>query len=319
MSSLLRSIRSESGFPTTLAALAKEHHDYMLKVRSVTMETADSERFYLKRFFDYFGSPDSPADLFAAICPATITGFLAWYASRYGPGSRRWMQISLRVFLRFACQSGYLQSDLSELSPSVRSYRMGKITRSIPSECIDAVISAIGHDTPADLRDSSIICLLSTYGVRGVQIRRLCLEDIDWTNNRIHFPAVKGGRSVEQHLTAGAGNCLVDYISNGRPSSSCREVFLTLKEPFRPISRPCQLSFIIRKRIKQAGVELPEGVSYGSHSFRHAFATRLYGRVPFKDIVDMLGHRNPSTTLIYGKVDIPTLRKAALPWPGAEQ
>jgi integrase len=319
MSSLSRLITSESGFPATLTVLVKQHHDYMLKVRSVTMETADKEMFYLKRFFDYFGPPDSPADLFAAICPATVTGFLAWYASRYGPGSRRWMQITLRVFLRFASQSGYLESDLSELSPSVRIYRMGKITRSIPPECIDAVISAIGHDTPADLRDSSIICLLSTYGVRGVQIRRLCLEDIDWTNSRINFPAAKGGRPVEQHLTARAGNCLADYISNGRPSSSCREVFLTLKEPFIPISQPCQLSLIIRKRIKQAGVELPEGVSYGSHSFRHAFASRLYGRVPFKDIVDMLGHRNPSTTLIYGKVDIPTLRKAALPWPGGEQ
>jgi site-specific recombinase XerD len=42
----------------------------------------------------------------------------------------------------------------------------------------------------------------------------------------------------------------------------------------------------------------------------------MYGRVPFKDVVDMLGHRDPSTTLVYGKVDLAALRGAALPWPG---
>jgi integrase len=109
---------------------------------------------------------------------------------------------------------------------------------------------------------------------------------------------------------------LAEYLRNGRPSSSHREVFLCTKEPFGPIAQPRELSKILRKRMKQAGLELPEGVRYGSHGFRHAFAARMYGHVPFKDVVDMLGHRDPSTTLIYGKVDVSGLSKAALPWPG---
>ena len=68
--------------------------------------------------------------------------------------------------------------------------------------------------------------------------------------------------------------------------------------------------------MEQAGLKLPEGLRYGSHGFRHAFATRMVGQVPFKELVDMLGHRDPSTTLLYGKVDVAALRKAALPWPG---
>jgi len=238
--------------PATLPALAEQYHNHALRVRGVTEETANAEGPYLNRFFDHFGPPDSPDSLFAAICPDSIAGCLVWYASRYGHGSRCCMQKTVRLFLRFAYLSGYLQADLSALSPSVRTPRMGKIARAIPSECIDALISSIGHDTHVDLRDSAIICLLSTYGVRGVQVRRLCLEDVDWVNSRIHFPAVKRGRPIEQHLTAKAGNRLADYITNGRPSSPCHEVYLTLREPFRPISHPRRLSRILRKRMKQA-------------------------------------------------------------------
>jgi integrase len=229
------------------------------------------------------------------------------------------MQDTVRMFLRFAYLSGYLEADLSALSPSFFAPRMGKIARVIPPESVDTLITAIGNDNPADLRDSAMICLLSTYGVRGVQIRRLCLDDIDWAESLIRFPAAKRGRRIEQHLTAKAGNRLADYICKGRPSAPCSEVFLTLDEPFQPIGHSRQLSLIIRTRMLQAGITLPEGVRYGSHCFRHAFAARMYGRVPFKDVVDMLGHRKPSTTLIYGKLDVATLQQAALPWPGGEQ
>ena len=318
-SASLTTVPDQYILPATLPVLTEQYHFYSLNVRMVLKETADEERTYLKRFFAALGPPASPTDLFRLICPDVITKFLVGYYSQYGPGSRRWMQVTLRGFLRFAHYAAYLPRDMSALSPSVYTPRMGKIMRAVPAEHIDTLVASIGHITPADLRDRAIICLLNTYGVRGVQIRHLRLDDINWTDSRIHFSAVKGGRPTDQFLTSKAGNRLADYITTGRPSSLCREVFLTLCEPFHPIAGSSQLSGIIRKRIKQAGIELPEGVSYGSHGFRHAFASRLYGKVPFQDVVDMLGHRDPSTTLIYGKLDISTLKKAALPWQGGAQ
>ena len=69
----------------------------------------------------------------------------------------------------------------------------------------------------------------------------------------------------------------------------------------------------------ELGLDLPEGVSPGTHGFRHAFACRMIGKIPFKELIDQLGHRDPTSTLIYGKVDLDALSQAALPWPGGEQ
>ena len=317
MNALLHAVGVEPQIlPSNLAELADEYCIHAVKVRGVLKSSAAAERPYLKRFFGWFGPPDSTADLFRRIHADSVTQCLISYAAKYGTGSRRCMQKTVRLFLRFAYHAGYMERDLSALSPSVRSARMGKVVRPIPSVCIEALLGSIHGNTPADLRDRALVCLLSTYGVRGVQVRRLRLEDVDWARERIHFPAVKRGRAVEQHLTASAGNRLAEYLRKGRPSSSHREVFLRADEPFGPIAQPRELSKLLQKRMRQAGIELPVGVRYGSHCFRHAFAARMYGCVPFKDVVDMLGHRDPSTTLIYGKVDVATLSKAALSWPG---
>lgn len=305
-----------SVLPATLAGLADQYHAHAQSARGVLPLSADAERPYLRRLFDWFGPSESPLALLRALRPDAIIACLIEYASTHGPGSRRGMQKTVRLFLRFAYRAGYVQADMSALSPSVRLPRMGRVLRAIPAPCIEAVVNGLVGDTPADLRDRAIFSLLATYGVRGVQVRRLRLEDVDWGRSRIHFRGVKGGRAVDLPLIAGAGNRLADYIRHGRPACAHREVFLRLQEPFEPIRHPRQLSRLIRTRMEQLGVRLPEGVAYGSHGFRHAFASRLYGQVPFKDVVDLLGHRDPSTTLIYGKVAVEMLRKAALPWPG---
>jgi len=315
-SSTDRNVSKKGKYPDTLTELATQYWRHAVQDRGVLEETAQAEQLYLRRFFEWFGPPASPIRLFAAINPDSIAKCLSAYASGHGPGSRCNMQKVVRLFLRFSHFYGYLKADWSVLCPVQGVRRMGKVARAIPPECIERMVAHIDGDSMVDLRDRALFALLGTYGVRGVQVRQLRLCDIDWERSRIHFPAAKGGRPIEQHLTAHAGNRLAHYLHKGRPASSCPEVFVHLQEPFGPLTRPCELSIILKRRIKQAGITLPEGVSYGSHGFRHAFATRLCAKVPFKDIVDMLGHRDPSSTLIYGKVDIRALAKAALPWPG---
>ena len=298
-----------------LAALVERYRHYTLTIRSASAETIRKRSVYLRRLFEFLGPPPSAVALFARLDPKTIGAFLIHYAPRHGPGSRRDMHATLSAFLRFAYEEQFMGQDLSALVPTVRRCAAAHLPRALPEACIVALERSIERHSPEGRRDAAIVCLLATYGVRGAQIRGLRLEHIDWDRERIRFPVCKGGRLIEQPLTAKAGNRLADYLAGSRPPSVCREVFL-VQSTATELPRSQALSRIISRRLQQAGVCVPAGVSRGTHGFRHAFATRLVGRVPFKDLVDMLGHRSPSSTLVYGKVDVEALRQAALPWPG---
>ncbi len=299
----------------TLSALRERYRHYNLTIRNVCEDTIKVRLAYVDRLFNYLGPPETAAGLFLKIDHVTLGAFFVDYAMRYGPGSRQNMYSAARAFLRFAYEEQFMANDLSALVPTVRRYRMSGLPKALPEACILALEESIDRSDPVGRRDAAIICLLSTYGVRGIQVRRLRLEDLDWQNERIHFPAAKGGRPIEQHLTAKAGNRLTDYIVNGRPDSPLPQVFLTATTGAL-LSDSSYLSGMIRRRLLRANVPVPDGVSRGTHGLRHAFAVRMTGKVPFKDVVDMLGHRDPSSTLIYAKTDVQTLQQAALPWPG---
>jgi len=308
----------EASPPDSFEVLYEQYRRHAVEVRQVTVETARQQMAYLDRFFRRIGSHRNPAELFRHLDLTRICGFLVDYSETHGVGARRWMHSSLRIFLRFCHEYGYLSRDLSVLVPVVRIPKTGRIPRCLPDECIAALGNNINRDTDAGRRDAAIVWLLATYGVRGVQIRRLRLDHIDWLSEKIHFPAAKGGRPVNQHLTAEVGNRLSEYIVHVRPVSPHPEVFLTFTAPFRPLEAQC-LSWILRRRLDKLVTRPPKGVSRGTHGFRHAFAARMTGRVPFKDISDLLGHRDPDSTLIYGRIDVEALQQAALPWPGGER
>jgi integrase len=225
------------------------------------------------------------------------------------------MQKALRSFLAFCHVRAYTATNLGTAVPAFRSQALADLPRAVDTPSILALSRSLERRGRPGLRDAAMVCLLATYGVRGLHLRRLRLGDIDWAGNRIRFAALKGGRPIEQPLTAEAGNRLLAYLRQARPASRYAEVFLSAQPPHGPLRAASSLSSIMARRLRQAGIRLPGGVSHGTHSFRHAFACRLVGRVPLKHLADMLGHSDPASTLIYGKVDFSALQRAALPWP----
>ena len=72
------------------------------------------------------------------------------------------------------------------------------------------MLDAVSGDEPAALRDCAILLLLSIYGVRSAELRRLGLDDIDWVHDRIVFLTV---RAPHRPLTAVALHGVESHIN----------------------------------------------------------------------------------------------------------
>jgi site-specific recombinase XerD len=76
----------------------------------------------------------------------------------------------------------------------------------------------------------------------------------------------------------------------------------------------CCVRYIVKCQWIRAG--LHDRFS-GTHILRHTVATILVREgFPLKLIADVLNHHSIDSTSIYAQVDVPSLRKAARPWPG---
>jgi integrase len=170
------------------------------------------------------------------------------------------------------------------------------------------MLSATAGDDVASLRDHAIILLLSVYGLRSGEVRRLRLDDIDWSRDRIRIVRSKSLREEILPVEARVGNAIARYLRDGRPRSDSKALFLTLRGPHRPLS-PGGLYNVVRRHL--SGVSsLKRGC--GPHALRHACARHLLesGR-SFKEVGDHLGHRSPDATRFYAKVDLASLRLVA--------
>lgn len=302
--------------PGSWTELVADYERFAKHYRNVDPATVEHQQVYLDRFYSHFRAR-SPSELLASLSPGSLQRFLFQYARNHGPGSRQWMQFSLRTFLRFCHHQRYLATDLSEAVPAIHRRRLSSVPKAIGEAVAPRLLETLDLSTPLGRRDHAIIQLLQTYGVRGIHVRRLTLQDVDWRNSRLAFAATKGGKPILQPLTPEVGNSLSQYLRHGRPRDTpYREIFLTHTPPPHPLDTSSVLSRIVARRLHQAGITLPEGVSSGSHSFRHRFAqTMLQHQVPLNAIADMLGHRDLNSTFLYTKVDVQTLHHAALDWP----
>jgi integrase/recombinase XerD len=166
---------------------------------------------------------------------------------------------------------------------------------------LDRVLNAIDKNNPAGSRDYAIAVLMMAYGIRGISAAELLLDDIDWQRSRIRIRAQKGGKEVLLPLLEPVGEAVIRYLQHRFAQTPFREVFLTTKAPFRPLSSVA-ISIIIRRYMKKAGVE---ALGAGSRTLRHSWAIRaLAHNSPIKSIADVLGHRYIDTTFIYAKADL---------------
>ncbi len=170
------------------------------------------------------------------------------------------------------------------------------------------LIRSVNGGTPVELRARALFLLFSIYGLRASEVARLRLDDFDWRNETFCVHRAKRGGIQQFPIQYEVGKAILDYLRYGRPHCACRNVFLTLQLPYRPVGARSMWS-LVGKRMKKLGIQ---SESRGPHSLRHACATQLLKKgSSLKEIADFLGHRTIKSVAIYAKYDRRSLRKVA--------
>lgn len=151
--------------------------------------------------------------------------------------------------------------------------------------------------------------LLAISGLRSGEVRGLRLEDLDWTREVITIKRPKQRRTQYYPIAESVGDAILSYLQQARPSRcTCREVFVTLKAPFRPLSSG-SIHHAVSSRLHALRIETTH---YGPHGLRHACAAHLVAKgLSLKEVGDHLGHRSVYATRTYARIDLAGLREVA--------
>jgi len=218
----------------------------------------------------------------------------------------------IRRFLRYVFLREGLERDLSFAVVTAKSFRYSEIHDVLSESEVGKILGCVDRSNATGRRDYAILLLAARYGMRPSDIRKLRLDNIHWRQGQIAFRQSKTGRQLILPLLPEVSEALIDYLRDGRPSTHSRNIVVRHKAPFEPFVPENNLSRIMIKALKKAGMEQRQGAR-GLYLFRHSLATNMLGAAhPVKTIGDILGHVKTESTFGYMKVDLTHLRSASL-------
>jgi len=296
--------------PAAMKKSLSDYEQYARDRRHLRTPTLRGRMRAIAAFLDDVGSRN--VTKLDQLQPADIAAFVA---SRDRLGSRSMSRTvsDVRCFLRFLLLRGILQRDLSQMLPIVRVPRDAAIPSVWDPELVERLLKVVDRSSPRGKRDYAILLLACRLGLRLGDIRTLRLDDFKWNTAAIEITQAKTGAPLCLPMTEEVGEALIDYLKSGRPQTAHRELFLRAQPPFTPFADDGHFYYIVKYWRELAGIRFPTKQHCGLHSLRHTLATRLLReQTPIHVISEILGHASTSTTMIYAKADVESLRAAAL-------
>ena len=158
--------------------------------------------------------------------------------------------------------------------------------------------------TPGGFRDRTILELLYSCGLRGLELIRLTIYDVDFKEHTIRVLQGKGSKDRIVPLGKTAAGYLREYMARVRPILLGRSYGKTAVDRlflnhWGGAFNVHVLRRTVRRHAKPAGLPM----NTAAHGLRHACATEmLKGGANVRHVQEMLGHATMTTTQIYTRV-----------------
>ncbi len=158
---------------------------------------------------------------------------------------------------------------------------------------VEALLAAVGGESPLALRNTAILELTYSCGLRSAEVVGLRLADVDFEQEAVHVLG-KGGKERVVPLGERAAFAVATYLRESRTS----------------LARGANDALFISVRGRALDTSVLRRLMRNPHRLRHAYATHLLeGGADLRTIQELLGHASLSTTQIYSHVDARRLRR----------
>jgi integrase/recombinase XerD len=204
---------------------------------------------------------------------------------------------AVRSFFSFLAAEGHIASSPTE---GLTSPRVGKtLPKAIsPNEVDELLEQPARRSTPEARRDRAMLELLYATGMRVTELVSLDIGNLNLDPRAPYVKCVgKGAKERSIPIHDHALEAVSAYLEDGRPLllKDRGELALFLNRRGERLTR--QGFWLILKGYARAA-NLSKEIT--PHTLRHSFATHmLRGGMPLRNVQEMLGHANISTTQVY--------------------
>lgn len=217
--------------------------------------------------------------------------------------------VIVRAFLRYLDEYRYTERHGLDQCLISGSAPVDKIIDVLSDEQIQRIQEyRLTHNTPVELRDIAIVLLGVKTGLRASDILALRFEDIDWKKCQISIIMKKTKTQITLPMPVEVGNAIYSYLKYGRPNAESDFIFVRSKAPYGKMTgKVCTRALY---RILPERTDVKGG---GFHVTRRTFATNLLkNHAGINEIMDALGHRDPTSVMKYLLLDDKKSRKCGL-------
>lgn len=296
------------GSPAVEHAL-NQFDNFLQKVCGLTESTRLSRQRQVRRFLvEIFGTGSIDVD---KITSKTLIKFVTDSAVHLKPSSVGVLLTTLRSYLRFLQFNGESEIALIGSVPRPPNWSLSSLPPSLKEAEMAKFWTAFNTSTPIGKRDYAIARCLADLGLRCHEVASMEIADINWHSGILNLNHNKTRREEQLPLFDITGRAIVDYLRNGRPTTSSRSVFVFHRAPVGRGVMNTTVRGAIRRAFSRATLPWT-----GTHILRHTAAAQMVaGGATLKEVADVLRHRSIDTTQIYTKVNLPELKRVAMPWP----
>ena len=273
---------------------ADKFRDYLLNVKKSSANTVESYMRDINQYLSYCGASSKKVETADSGVLRAYIDYLSLAGKSEATKSR--IVASVRCFYRFLISNGIAKSNPAD------GIKLQKTEKRLPgildSNEIVLLLSQPDGSDYKSIRDKAMLELLYATGIKVSELIELSVSDLNLHIGLLHLHNGKKERIVPMY--PGAVKAVANYLVNVRPAivTDKAEDRLFTNMNGQPMSRQGFWK-IIKHYSEKAGIKK----DITPHTLRHSFAAHLIENgAQLKDIKEMLGHSDISSTQVYAQL-----------------